>query len=50
MTKCDFCEKYLPNGECYWSLHAAREPYCKKAIDRMIEAFKNIEVVTANAK
>ena len=44
MKKCDFCEKSLPNGECFWSLHAAREPYCKKAIEKMVEAFRNITV------
>ena len=25
MKKCDFCEKSLPNGECFWSSHAVRE-------------------------
>jgi hypothetical protein len=37
--KCDFCEAYF-NNECqeknmhYWH----REPYCKRAIKRMIKA------------
>ena len=44
MKKCDFCEKSLPNGECSWSLHAVRGPYCEKAIEKMVEAFKSITV------
>lgn len=41
MTKCDFCTKSSPDGKCFWSLQAAREPDCLLAIDRMAMAFKN---------
>lgn len=39
MTKCDFCLKSLPNGECWW-LGIAREHDCKKAIKLMVKALK----------
>lgn len=41
MTKCDFCTQSMPNGKCFWYTQAAREDDCKKAIEKMIEAFKN---------
>lgn len=40
MKKCDFCEKSNPNGKCFWSSQYAREDYCKKAIQRMMEVLK----------
>ena len=39
MTKCDFCTKSLPNGECWWN-SIARESDCKIAIKNMVEALK----------
>ena len=42
MTKCDFCTKSSPGGKCYWSMQAAREDDCKKAIEKMVKALKNI--------
>lgn len=41
MTKCDFCTQSTPYGKCSHSFQGAREHYCKKAIKRMIQAFKN---------
>lgn len=41
MTKCDFCTQSMPNGKCFWHSQVAREDDCKKAIEKMIEAFKN---------
>lgn len=41
MTKCDFCEKSSPKGECYWTLAALRDDDCKKAIERMMKALNN---------
>lgn len=42
MTKCDFCKKSGPNGNCSWNSQFAREDDCEKAIKLMIETFKNI--------
>lgn len=44
MTKCDFCTKSTPDGRCFWSLPSSREVDCKKAIERMVEALKNIGI------
>ena len=44
MTKCDFCLKSSPNGKCFWSIQSLREDDCKKAIQAMTEALKNIGV------
>ena len=40
MTKCDFCTKSDPKGKCFFETYAAREFYCKEAINKMITAFK----------
>ena len=45
MTKCDFCEKSSPKGDCYWSIQSLRESDCRKAIQRMTEALIGIESV-----
>lgn len=42
MTKCDFCLMSSPNGGCYWNTQSSRKQDCEKAIEKMIEAFKNI--------
>lgn len=39
MTKCDFCTKSLPNGNCWWS-SIGREDDCRRAIKLMVEALK----------
>lgn len=41
MTKCDFCIQSNPNGECHWSIQAARDDDCKKAIEKMVKALGN---------
>ncbi len=41
--KCDFCEKSLPNGKCYWSSQCSREDDCRKAIKRMMSVIKDSE-------
>ena len=38
--KCDFCTQSKPKGGCYFEYQCLREPYCKKAIKRMISAMK----------
>ena len=40
MTKCDFCEMSSPKGKCRYDSQFVREDYCKKAIERMVEALK----------
>lgn len=45
MIKCNFCEKSLPKGECYWNIQSLRESDCRKAIQRMTEALKGTEIV-----
>lgn len=42
MTKCDFCTKSTPDGKCYWNMQSAREDDCEKAIEKMVNALKNI--------
>lgn len=37
MTKCEFCTKSSPSGECYWQTQSLRERDCKKAIETMIK-------------
>lgn len=44
MTKCDFCTKSSPDGECYWNMQSSRENDCEKAIEKMVSALKNIGV------
>lgn len=41
MGKCNFCDKSGPDGKCSWSIQAARESDCRKAIERMQKAFNN---------
>lgn len=43
MTKCDFCVKQQPNGQCYYNLHLYREEYCKKAIKLMASTLKRTQ-------
>lgn len=40
MKKCYFCIYSQPDGKCYWTLQAYREPYCKNAIKKMTKALK----------
>ena len=40
MTKCDFCDKSYPAGNCFWSFRTGSEDDCKKAIERMNEALQ----------
>lgn len=42
MMKCDFCTKSSLSGKCFYSSQTAREDDCKKAIERMTKAFKEI--------
>lgn len=42
MMKCDFCTKSSPSGKCFYSSQIAREDDCKKAIEQMTKAFKEI--------
>lgn len=35
MTKCHFCPKSSPDGECFWTLPAHRQSDCIKAIETM---------------
>lgn len=44
MTKCDFCTKSTPDGKCFWAMQGSRESDCKKAIEKMTEALKNIGI------
>ena len=37
MTKCDFCAKSSPSGQCYWSSQVLREKDCKRAIEQMVK-------------
>ena len=41
MTKCDFCKRSGPDGNCFWSSQSARENDCEKAIKLMIKTLKN---------
>ena len=50
MTKCDFCIYSAPHEKCFWITQALREESCKRAIERMTEALKNIVTVKIEEK
>ena len=50
MTKCDFCTKSYPNGECWWHFKAAAEDDCRKAIKMMTKAFQNENIIIDKKK
>lgn len=50
MTKCDFCRKSSPNGECSWHSQTLRERDCKVAIQNMIQALQKFIILDATSK
>ena len=43
MTKCNFCPKSYPKGNCFWSFRTSSEEDCEKAIKRMTEVLHEKE-------